>query len=200
MRYFNFSDTLPFNQIFDDAGHITANFFIETGTLIFMVVGFLVIIIVRRILRVIATRQSDNCITKPLKKKHIFNTTVVRFLLEGSLGLSLAAAISLLKVSQYNFSNFLLQKNAFVFDHVSDSISTVCAIFHIFALIAVPFYLAWAARKVKKGEYGEEGKYKKLFEHMIPSYPSSMAFNIVFLARRFLAVLIVIFLATHPLF
>jgi len=50
-----------------------------------------------------------------------------------------------------------------VFDHVSDSISTVCAVLQICVLISAPFYLAWAAKKVKKGENGEEEKYKKLF-------------------------------------
>ena len=53
---FNFSETNPFNSIFKQGGHETTNFFIESGTLLAVVAGFLLLIILRKILRAIATR------------------------------------------------------------------------------------------------------------------------------------------------
>ena len=70
----------------------------------------------------------------------------------------------------------------------------------ICALILVPFYLIWAGKKVKRGEKGEEDKYKKLFDGLITTKTSSLAYNIVFFVRRFIAVLILTLLATHPIF
>lgn len=89
----------PFNWVFEAAGFETTNFIIESGTLLFLIIGFGLLYLVRKLLQWIANRFSDNWLTVRLKREQMANLTIVRFLFEGCFGLGLTAMISVLRVS-----------------------------------------------------------------------------------------------------
>ena len=59
----------PFNGLFKMAGFETTNFIIESGTLLFVIVGFGALLAIKKLARLIASRFSDNWLTLRLKKQ-----------------------------------------------------------------------------------------------------------------------------------
>ena len=131
---FGFTDAEPYNAIFLQAGYETSNFIIESGTLLFVIIGYILITALILLLRCATKKCGDNFLTRRLRKRSSHNVSIVRFLLEGSLELGLVATMSLIKVD-----------NNFTFNHILSSVLLI-------VLFITPVYLIVAALKVKKSQ------------------------------------------------
>ena len=60
---FELSETEPFNAIFLSAGFQTTNFIIESGTLLFIVIGYITWLVLRAVLILALTKVGNNCFT-----------------------------------------------------------------------------------------------------------------------------------------
>lgn len=68
---FNFQNMEPFNALFELAGYDTTNFIIESGMLLFGIIGFALYQSLRLLLIFILKRkcnEKDNCLTRRIKK------------------------------------------------------------------------------------------------------------------------------------
>ena len=129
---FGTSTQAPFNAVYETAGYETTNFIIESGTLMFVIIAFILITGLKALLKYATRNCGENCLTKRLRRRAFLNVPVVRFLLEGCLDLGLVSAICLLKV-----------KNNFSYNHV-------IAIVLLVVLVLTPIYLVRAACKLKQ--------------------------------------------------
>jgi Na+/H+-translocating membrane pyrophosphatase len=68
----------------------------------------------------------------------------------------------------------------------------------ICGLLSALIYVVWAAKKVENDQACED-KYKKLFSSLKKKSILPLAFNFVFLLRRFVAVMIVTLLTNYPI-
>lgn len=149
---FHFSETEPFNEIFERSGIQGSNFIIESGTLIFIIAGFICILILKGMCLLVTRSMNTNLLTRRLRKKSNWNISVVRFLMEGCLGLGLVAMLSLL---------------AWKGDTFWDSVSSVMAVVMLVSLILTPVYIVRAALTVIKDEIKDEKSdhnYAQMFE------------------------------------
>lgn len=154
---FGATEQEPFNAIFDTAGYETTNFFIESGTLVFVFVTFILFTALKALLRFATRKCGKNCLTKRLRKREHLNVSIVRFLLEGCLDLGLVSTIALLKW------------------HGNFSFAEFTAIVLLVVLFITPFYILWAACKFRKStadDFDEDEaeevklKYAKLFTNL----------------------------------
>ena len=186
---FGFSDQVPFNAVYEQAGYETTNFLIESGTLLFVIVAFALFTALKAILNYATQNCGENCLTKRLRQRSSLNVPIVRFLLEGCMDLGLVSAICLLGLDN-NFSP-----------------NHAIAIVLLVALLVTPLYLLRAAHKFKKSQAKELDevetrkvitRYAKLFANLWPKRIASLLFNMVFMLRRFFVILILTLLMGHP--
>ena len=87
-----FIPTDPYSEDFEELGYDSSNFFLECGPLMFIVIIFMLWAPVRKILQVIFKKTSGkNCCSRKLRKPTHFRMSILRFLIESAIELSLSA-------------------------------------------------------------------------------------------------------------
>jgi len=111
------------------------NFIELMGLLFFVIIGFIVGALLRKLILLAIRRCADNCLTRRLRRKVDYALVITRFLLEGCLEIGLCAGIAIFSMSQESFSNF------------SDCFALICAFLSVLCLLAAPIYQVWMRRK-----------------------------------------------------
>ena len=104
-----FKPTTPYSKDFADLGYDTSNFFLECGPLMFIILIFIVYAPIRKILHLIARKcNSNNACCRRLSKSTTFRMSMIRFLIESAIELSLSSYICIYMISGDNFTEFWL--------------------------------------------------------------------------------------------
>lgn len=64
---FGFTDKVPFNAVYEQAGYETTNFLIESGTLLFVIIAFALFTALKAVLKYATRNRGENCLTKRLR-------------------------------------------------------------------------------------------------------------------------------------
>lgn len=180
-----FPSTEPFSESFEMLGYQTSNFFLEMGPLMFLIMLFLVWAPFRKLIQIVSMLCSDNFLTRRMKQATHFKMTVVRFLLEGSIEISLSAYICILKMNKNNFDSFWF------------GVSTGLAIATILVQFILPFYLIRAKnnylRETMEGVV--DSRYREYFADLLPKNKPGLFYSTIFFMRRLILVtLIMVFM------
>jgi len=189
MEYvFDFGESEPFSAIFEEADFETSNYVLLAGSLFLIAVSFLIYAVLREtLLWFIRYFDTGFCLMEKLGEMD-YVVTVLRFLLESCLELSLAGLITVVKLDSSNWANF------------SDGFSTVLAFVNLVGLVGAPIFLIVQAHifhKYYDTNQEVRDKYKTLFEDYRRRSLPSLLYNVVFFLRRYFMVIILIYLPLH---
>ena len=88
-----FRETAAFNDHFSEMGYESSTFFLSLGLIMLTIMVFAVWVVIRKLLQRIVRKCSDNRLTMRLKSPTSFMQTVLIFIIEASIELSLSALV-----------------------------------------------------------------------------------------------------------
>ena len=100
------AETLPRNQLFEDAGYQSSNFIIELGPIFIIAIAATLFYICRVSLIRSTKKCGDNKFTRCISLKTSIKVVIVRFLIESCIELGLVALISVVMINKESFGYF----------------------------------------------------------------------------------------------
>ena len=183
---FGFKDTEPFNKQFYLAGFESSNFFIELGPIMFLIFGFVVMCLLKKILSyvVLEILGPDNAVTRLIFRPIPLRITILRFFLEGCIDMGLVAMICTMKTKLENFDSFW------------GSVAQIMAYICLLCLFCAPIYMGYLTNRFLKDPESAKNRllYEECFSELNPNSKSALNYSRVFFGRRYLMVLVLILL------
>ena len=126
-------------DIFEEAGYESANFFLELGPLLLLIISFIIYVPFAKVCQVCARKRTkQNCLTKRWAQPLNLRPKIARFFIEAVIEMGLSALICLRQASTKNFEAFW------------EAFSTASAMAFCVLCLLVPIYLLSIKKRFKR--------------------------------------------------